>query len=128
LIVLITPTKLYAKPIMKLLETIDILGMAHITGGGLIENPPRMLPAGTAVQIDTSAWPKPQIFDLIRNLGNVDIMEMYRVFNMGIGFMIVVRQEDARNAVKTLKELGEEAYIIGKITEGNKEVELLGVS
>ncbi len=126
--VLLTPTRLYAKPIMKLLEKVEVLGMAHITGGGLIENPPRMLHEGTAVQIDTSAWQAPKIFELIRNLGNVDIMEMYRVFNMGIGFMVVVRPEDARETVKLLKDFGEDARVIGKITEGNKEVELLGVS
>ena len=126
--VLLTPTKIYVRQILELKKKVDILGMAHITGGGLIENPPRAIPDGTCIEIDTNAWKVPEIFELIKDKGNVDTMEMYRVTNMGIGFVVIVRSEQAKEAIESLEAMGEQAYVIGCIKAGpSKEVKLTGV-
>jgi phosphoribosylformylglycinamidine cyclo-ligase len=112
---LLTPTKIYAKPVLSLLKSIDIKGMAHITGGGFAENIPRMLPLGLGAQIDSGAWPVPNIFNIIQKFGKLQDSEMRAVFNMGIGFVLVVSDEDADKTVKILNDLGEKAMIIGKV-------------
>lgn len=121
---LLTPTKIYVKTIKHLLNTnTNILGMCHITGGGFFENVPRMLKDGQGVEIDVKSFPRPKIFDFIMNTGNIDEAEMYNVFNMGIGFMLAVDKNDVDEVMNKLHEIGEEAYVIGKVTSSG-EVDL----
>lgn len=120
--VLLEPTKIYVKLIKSLLLSTKIKGMAHITGGGLIENIPRILPDGQDVVIDKNSWPKLPIFNLIQKLGNVSEEEMFRTFNMGIGMTLIADPSEAEKIIELCKDLEEEIYIIGKVTEGNKKV------
>lgn len=115
---LLRPTKIYVKSILPLLEGGKILGMAHITGGGLTENIPRIMPAGLGVRIDLNAWERPAIFMLLQRLGDVAWTEMYRTFNMGIGFVLVVSQENEGSVRQKLDELGEKCLVIGKVVKG----------
>ncbi|GAB6154017.1 phosphoribosylformylglycinamidine cyclo-ligase [Desulfosporosinus burensis] len=115
---LLRPTKIYVKSILPLLEGGEILGMAHITGGGLTENVPRVLPAGLGVRIDLNAWERPAIFTFLQRLGDVAWPEMYRTFNMGIGFVLVVSQEDENSVRQKLADLGENSFAIGRVVEG----------
>lgn len=121
--VLLTPTKIYVKAIKHLLNHMDIQGMSHITGGGFYENVPRMLKDGMGVRIDTKAFPRPAIFDFIQKTGDIDPKEMYNVFNMGIGFILAVTPSEVDKALSLLKEIGEDAYVIGEVTDTG-EVEL----
>lgn len=121
---LLKPTKIYVKPILKLLEEFQLKGVAHITGGGLIENLPRILPSQTEAVIDSKTWPTPNIFNLIQKEGDIVLEEMYRTFNMGIGMAIVVSDCKADAILTSLTEMGEEAYLIGEIREGNQTVKL----
>ena len=121
---LLTPTKIYVKAIKHLLkEEIDIKGMCHITGGGFFENVPRMLKDGQGVEININSFPRPKIFDLIQRVGNIPEKEMYNVFNMGIGFMLAVEEKDVDLVFAKLKEINEDAYVIGKVTNSG-EVDL----
>ena len=121
---LLTPTKIYVKAIKHLLEAnVDIKGMSHITGGGFFENIPRMLKEGQGVSIDTKSFPRPAIFDLIMKTGDIPEKEMYNVFNMGIGFILAVEDKDVDTVLSLLKEVNEEAYVIGKVTDSG-EVDL----
>jgi len=121
---LLTPTKIYVKTIKHLLtNNVDIKGMCHITGGGFFENVPRMLKDGQGVVIDVKSFPRPKIFDFIMKIGNIEEKEMYNVFNMGVGFMLAVDEKDVENTMNKLKEINEEAYIIGKVTNSG-EVDL----
>ena len=115
---LITPTKIYVKPVLKLLESYEIKGMSHVTGGGFIENVPRMFNGGnfTAV-INKDSYPLPAIFERIIEKG-VDKDHMYNTFNMGIGFVLAVKEEDVAPIIKALEEMGEKAYEIGYVTSG----------
>ncbi|MBC2722430.1 phosphoribosylformylglycinamidine cyclo-ligase [Desulfosporosinus sp.] len=115
---LLRPTRIYVKSILSLLPGGQILGMAHITGGGLTDNVPRILPDGLGVRIDPSAWERPPIFELLQRLGDVDWSEMYRTFNMGIGFVLIVREEDKDCVCSKLDELGEKSFIIGSVVRG----------
>ena len=115
---LITPTKIYVKTILELNKKIDVKGISHITGGGFIENIPRMMPKGTKVNIKEGSWDILPIFELIQKRGNVERMSMYNTFNMGIGMVIAVDKNDAENALEIIKDLGEKAYIIGDVTDG----------
>ena len=119
---LITPTKIYVKPILKLLESYEIKGMAHVTGGGFIENVPRMFNGGdfTAV-IKKDSYPLPSIFERIIEKG-VDKDHMYNTFNMGIGFVLAVSETDVAPIIKALVEMGEKAYEIGYVTSGGEGV------
>ena len=112
---LLEPTRIYVKPVLALRESIDVLGMAHITGGGLVENIHRMFPDGLAARVDSSRWPRPAIFDWLQRAGNVATAEMHRVFNCGIGFVVVVHSDAAEKALARLSELGEKAYAIGAV-------------
>ncbi len=114
---LLTPTKIYVKPILKLLETIQVKGISHITGGGFYENMPRMLKKGTAIKIKKDSYPILPIFKLIQKIGNIPERDMYNTFNMGIGMAVIVKKEEAQKAVEILEQQGEKAYIIGEITE-----------
>src|ERR1044071_1938699 len=116
---LLLPHLSYLKPLDGLLDRGVIKGLAHITGGGLTDNIPRILPEGTAVKINKDSWSTPTLFELLRRLGNVSDSEMFRTFNMGIGLVIVCAQSDAET-IKT--HLGEQCYDIGRVVTGNREV------
>lgn len=124
--VLLTPTKLYVKPVLALLEQVRVKGMAHITGGGFIENIPRVLPDNVNAEIDHGSWPILPIFELLQQKGDVSNRDMFTTFNMGIGLVIVVAKEDADKAVEALRAAGETPYVIGRITEGSREVKFTG--
>ena len=121
---LLTPTKIYVKAIKHLLTNgVNIKGMSHITGGGFFENIPRMLKDGQGVEIDINSFPRPKVFDLIQEKGNIPAREMYNVFNMGIGFIMAVENEDVETVLAKLAEINEPAYVIGKVTNSG-EVDL----
>ena len=101
-------------------KEVEIKGIVHITGGGFTENVPRVLPDNVDVIIDKNSYPVLPVFKMMQKLGNIEDEEMYRTFNMGIGMMMVVNAADAEKAVAKLNSIGEKAYIIGKVVEGNK--------
>lgn len=115
---LLTPTKIYVKPVLKLLENYKIKGMAHITGGGLPENLPRTIPAGLQAIVEKNKIKTPEIFRYLQSLGNISDDEMFGTFNMGIGFVLIVENKDKENILKELSDMGEEAYEIGYIQKG----------
>ena len=115
---LLRPTRIYVQSILPLLQEGEVLGMAHITGGGLTDNVPRVLPAGLGVRIDTSAWERPPIFTLLQRLGEVEWTEMYRTFNMGIGFVLIVRPENVATVSRKLEDSGEKSFVIGSVVPG----------
>jgi phosphoribosylformylglycinamidine cyclo-ligase len=112
---LIAPTRIYVKPLLALMREMPVKGMAHITGGGLVENVPRMLPDGVAARLEQARWQQPAIFDWLQREGNVAAAEMHRVFNCGIGMAIVVAERDADAALASLAAHGERATAIGRI-------------
>lgn len=114
---MLTPTRIYVKTIWSL-EGFQIHGMAHITGGGIIENLPRILPKGLEFKINSKSWEIPPVFNLIQKSGHVEDAEMYRTFNMGIGYAIVAPEEDVDGIINTLKSRGEKAWVIGRVTKG----------
>ena len=113
--VVMAPTRIYVKQVLATMEKVAIKGMAHITGGGLLENVPRVLPENTVAELEKAAWPRPKLFDWMQAEGNVAENEMHRVFNCGIGLVIVVAAADADAAMAELKAQGEAVYRIGKI-------------
>ena len=115
---LLTPTKIYVKPMLALMDAVNVKSVAHITGGGFFENIPRALPEGCAAQIDRGAVKVLPIFDLIAKTGGIPEREMFNTFNMGVGMIAVVSPEDADRAVETLKANGEDAYVLGEIVGG----------
>lgn len=121
---LIEPTKIYVKPVLKLLEEVQVKGISHITGGGFYENMPRMLNEKVALNIDKNSYEVPAIFKLIQKEGNIPERDMYNTFNMGIGMAIIVSKEEKERALQILKEAGETAYVIGEVVEGNKEINI----
>ncbi|MBU5671030.1 phosphoribosylformylglycinamidine cyclo-ligase [Paenibacillus brevis] len=125
--VLLAPTRLYVKPVLSLLEKVQVKGMAHITGGGFIENIPRVLPDGVNAEIDYGSWPVQPIFRLLQRTGEVSNRDMFTTFNMGIGLIIVVAEQDAEQALAALREAGETPYQIGRITAGERAVTFTGV-
>jgi phosphoribosylformylglycinamidine cyclo-ligase len=112
---LLEPTRIYVKPVLKLLEILPVKGLAHITGGGLTGNVPRILPRATRARIAKSSWPRPAVFDWLQHAGNVAEDEMFRVFNCGIGMVIVVAAADAARAAAELGASGETVYEIGTV-------------
>ena len=124
--VLLTPTKINVNALMPLFEANLVHGVAHITGGGFIENVPRMLPDGLAAHIDLDAWQVPPIFDVIEKAGDVDHMEMYNIFNMGIGMVVAVPADRVDEVMNLLDHAGEAAYRIGAVVEkSDRDVELV---
>jgi phosphoribosylformylglycinamidine cyclo-ligase len=113
--VVMAPTRIYVKPVLGLLQKVNVKGMAHITGGGLLENVPRVLPENTVAELEKSTWPRPKLFDWLQAEGNVAENEMHRVFNCGIGMVIVIPAADAEAALAELAATGETVYRIGKI-------------
>lgn len=116
---LIEPTKIYVKSVLSLIEKFSVHAISHITGGGLLENIPRVLPKNLAAELDADSWEFPEIFNFLQAGGNIDLTEMYRVFNCGVGMIIVVPQDQSDLAIQHLNELGEKAWLIGKITQNN---------
>ncbi|MDI6785732.1 MAG: phosphoribosylformylglycinamidine cyclo-ligase [bacterium] len=119
---LLTPTKIYVKPILSLIDKYPIMGISHITGGGLIENIQRILPSRVNAEINKNSWKVPKIFSTIWKRGNSSEEEMFKTFNMGIGICIIVNKEDVSSIMEHLSFLGEKAYLIGSITKGRKKV------
>ena len=119
---LLTPTKIYVKPMLKLFEEITVKAVSHITGGGFYENIPRSIPKGFGAKIDRSAVKVLPIFDLIAKTGNIPERDMFNTFNMGVGMSVVVAKEDADKAVEILKANGEDAYIMGEIIKSEESV------
>lgn len=117
--VLLTPTKIYAKQILALVEQFPIRGIAHITGGGITENLPRVFPKGVRARIIRTAWSVPPIFNMMSRLGQVDSDEMYRVFNMGIGLVLVVPSDSVNDVLAHIRVLGERAWHIGEIIDSH---------
>ncbi|MEI6824790.1 MAG: phosphoribosylformylglycinamidine cyclo-ligase [Desulfuromonadales bacterium] len=125
---LLTPTRIYVRSILNLLKDFSIKGIAHITGGGLLENVPRVLPKGCQAHINTGRWERPNLFTVLQQAGNVERDEMYRTFNMGIGMVLVVAENQAEEIIDRLKGLGESAWIIGTIAicaTGDEQVVLV---
>ncbi len=116
---LMEPTRLYAKTVLKLMAAVTVKGLAHITGGGLPGNVPRMLPKGTRALIQKKSWPRPELFKWLQANGNVSDEEMLRVFNCGIGMVIALAPEQAKLATMLLKREGELAYEIGRVEASN---------
>lgn len=116
--VLLTPTRIYVRAIQAAMQEFEIKGMAHITGGGFVENLPRMLPAGVGAAVKLDTWKVHPIFSLLQKKGQISTHEMYQIFNMGIGLAVIVKREDAERAVAHFKKSGEEAYIIGETVAG----------
>jgi len=120
---MLEPTRIYVRQILPLLEKYEIRGMAHITGGGLSENIPRILPAGCKVVLNPLAWPGKPVFSLIQKTGSIAVEEMNRTFNMGIGMVLVVPAAQAEAVMADLGSTGENAYLIGKVEQGQAVVE-----
>ena len=112
---LLEPTRIYVRPVLALMQSVDVKGMAHITGGGLVENTHRMFPDDCAAQIERARWPRPAIFDWLQRAGNVTDAEMHRVFNCGIGMIVIVAAADADRAMQALVAAGEGVYRIGAV-------------
>ena len=119
---LLTPTRIYVKPVLALMDAVTVRSVSHITGGGFYENIPRSLPAGMTAKIDKSALRILPIFDLIAKTGNIPERDMFNTFNMGVGMSIVVKRDDADRALAVLREQGEDAYIMGEIVAGDEGV------
>ncbi len=113
--VVMAPTRIYVKQLLQLMEKVTVKGMAHITGGGLLENVPRVLPDNTVAELQKAAWPRPKLFDWMQKEGNVDEKEMHRTFNCGIGMVVVISAEQAELAKAELAAAGEAVYQIGVI-------------
>ena len=122
---LLTPTKIYVKPLLKLIEEVGINTVSHITGGGFIENVPRMLSDNLRAVIKKGTWEVLPIFNLMQKMANVPERDMYNTFNMGIGMIVAVDADKADAAVKCLEEAGEKVYVIGELIEGEKGVDII---
>ncbi len=121
---LLTPTKIYVKPMVKLFEEVTVKSVAHITGGGFYENIPRSLPKGFGVKIERETVKVLPIFELIAERGNIPERDMFNTFNMGVGMTVIVAKEDADKTLEVLKAGGEDAYIFGSVVKSEEGVEL----
>jgi phosphoribosylformylglycinamidine cyclo-ligase len=121
---LIKPTKIYVKTVLNIRDKCDIKGISHITGGGFIENIPRMIPQGLRVKIKRDSWPVLPIFSLMQKIGNLDENNMFNTFNMGIGLVIAAESSEADKMLKILNEEKEEAFIIGEVVKGEAGLEI----
>jgi phosphoribosylformylglycinamidine cyclo-ligase len=122
---LLTPTRIYVKPVLQLISTVTVKGLAHITGGGITENLPRILDDSVHAEIDTASWAQGPVFDWLAEAGNIAADEMRRTFNCGVGMIVVVDAADAGRAVSLLAQAGESAWEIGRIAEGRAPVDFL---
>ena len=121
---LLAPTKIYVKPILALLEKVNVRGISHITGGGFYENIPRSVPEGLCAVIDRSAVRVLPIFDLIAETGKISERDMFNTFNMGVGMSVVVPEKEVDSALSILKDAGEDAYVIGRIESGSEKIRI----
>ncbi len=119
---LLTPTRIYVKPVLALLKAADVKGISHITGGGFYENVPRAVPDGLCAEIDRSAIKIPAIFDLLQKRGNIPERDMFNTYNMGVGMAVIVAAADADKALEVLRANGEDAYVIGRIIKGGDKI------
>jgi len=122
---LMEPTRIYVKPLLELAATLPVKALAHITGGGIVGNLPRVLPAGTRARIASASWPRPELFRWLQQAGNVAEAEMWRVFNCGIGMVVVVARDDVTRAKALLEREGERVYEIGVVETASGEPEAL---
>ena len=122
---LLTPTRIYVKPVLALLDNVKVRAISHITGGGFYENIPRSIPDGFGAEIVKSSIKALPIFDLLQKTGNIPERDMYNTYNMGVGMSIVVAKEDADKAIEILKANGEDAYIIGKIVKSDNKITII---
>jgi phosphoribosylformylglycinamidine cyclo-ligase len=122
---LLAPTRIYVKPVLAMMQAVDLKGLAHITGGGITENLPRILDTSLHAEIDTSSWDQGPVFDWLAGTGNITTAEMRRTFNCGVGMIAVVDDDSAGDALGVLADNGEEAWVIGRIADGAGEVEFL---
>ncbi|MCH8059215.1 MAG: phosphoribosylformylglycinamidine cyclo-ligase [Proteobacteria bacterium] len=122
---LLEPTRIYVKAILALISTVTVKGIAHITGGGISENLPRVIPDGLQAQVDTSSWQPSAVFDWLARHGNIEVDEMRRTFNCGIGMIVVINDADIATALAILKDQGEDAWHLGQITTGIGQVQFL---
>ena len=121
---LLTPTRIYVKPVLALLEQVEVHGISHITGGGFYENIPRSIPDGLGAKIEKAALRTPPVFDFLARSGNIPERDMFNTFNMGVGMDVVVPKEQADKALAVLREQGEDAYVMGEIVSGEERVVL----
>lgn len=122
---LLAPTRIYVKSIRQLLEQIDIHAMSHITGGGLLENLPRVMPDNSRAQLSQSSWQMPAVFQWLQQQGNIKQQEMYRTFNCGVGMVLVVDAEDAEQSLEILEAAGETAWILGEVVSSTGEADVI---
>jgi phosphoribosylformylglycinamidine cyclo-ligase len=122
---LLAPTRIYVKPLLELHNKINIHALAHITGGGLPENLPRVLPEGTKAVINADSWERPEIFNWLQQMGNIEESEMLRTFNCGVGMVICVAEQDADLAMTTLRDAGEQVWRLGHIEESGDNPEVI---
>ena len=122
---LLTPTRLYVKPMLKLIDAVQVKSIVHVTGGGFYENIPRALNARTKAVIDRSKVRVLPVFEEIQKVGNISEHDMFNTFNMGVGMIAIVSEQDVDKALATLKEAGEDAYVIGQLQEGQQGIEIL---
>jgi phosphoribosylformylglycinamidine cyclo-ligase len=120
---LLAPTRIYVKPMLELIASVPVKGMAHITGGGITENLPRVLPKGCAATVDTRSWQRPAVFGWLQDEGGVAELEMRRTFNCGVGFVVVVDPDHAGRALAQLRASGLQPWRLGEITRGHPRVE-----
>lgn len=125
---LLEPTRIYVKPLLNLLKNFNIKGLVHITGGGFYDNIPRIIPQSCRCVISRNSWEIPPVFHVIKEIGKVEEKEMFRVFNMGIGMMIVVAEKESEEVVHRLEVLGEKAYLIGAVEKREKDQSLVSFS
>ena len=114
---LIEPTRIYVRSILSLLNTLPVHAISHITGGGLLENIPRVMPSHLSARLDSTSWTQPEIFQWIQNQGNIDSAEMYRVLNCGVGMVVVISKESSNEAINHLNACGEKAWLIGEVVQ-----------
>jgi phosphoribosylformylglycinamidine cyclo-ligase len=116
------PTRIYVKPLLNLIAAVPVHGLAHITGGGLVENIPRVLPEGLEVLLERKSWGRDAVFDWLQRQGQVADGEMYRVFNCGIGMTVHLRPSDVDRAIGILRDVGQPALVIGEVRAGTRGV------
>lgn len=121
---LLTPTRIYVKSALAAIAAADVKAISHITGGGFYENIPRMLKEGLTAKIEKAAVPVLPIFDLIQKTGNIPERDMFNTFNMGVGLCVAVSKETAQKAMDAFREAGEEALVLGEVTQGDEGVVL----
>ncbi|HBM3606760.1 TPA: phosphoribosylformylglycinamidine cyclo-ligase [Listeria innocua] len=123
---LLKPTRIYVKPVLEVLKAVDVHGITHVTGGGFVENLPRMLTNDLAVKVELGSWPVLPIFDVMKKYGQLSELEMYEIFNMGIGMVLAVAKKDVEKTLEVLVQNGEAAYVIGEVTTRSDDAVIFG--